>query len=70
MNIVRKVESVERSPAFLCFSQFFQRCVSSGASKVVTVWYGVNPLPDDKILKWSKLKQIAEDVLKVPLVPN
>ena len=24
----------------------------------------VNPLPDDKILDWSKLKQIADDILK------
>ena len=24
----------------------------------------VNPLPDDKILDWSKLKQIAKDILK------
>ena len=24
----------------------------------------VNPLPDDKILDWSKLKQIAEDISK------
>ena len=23
-----------------------------------------NPLPDDKILDWSKLKQIADDFLK------
>ena len=23
-----------------------------------------NPLPDDKILDWSKLKQIANDILK------
>ena len=23
-----------------------------------------NPLPDDKILDWSKLKQIADDILK------
>ena len=23
-----------------------------------------NPLPDDKILEWSKLKQIADDILK------
>ena len=23
----------------------------------------VNPLPDDKILDWSKLKQIAEEIL-------
>ena len=24
----------------------------------------LNPLPDDKILEWSKLKQIADDILK------
>ena len=24
----------------------------------------VNSLPDDKILYWSKLKQIADDILK------
>ena len=23
-----------------------------------------NPLPDDKILDWSKLKQIADEILK------
>ena len=23
----------------------------------------LNPLPDDKILNWSKLKQIADDIL-------
>ena len=23
-----------------------------------------NPLPDDKILDWSKFKQIADDILK------
>ena len=23
-----------------------------------------NPLPDDKILDWSKLKQMADDILK------
>ena len=24
----------------------------------------INPLPEDKILDWSKLKQIADDILK------
>ena len=24
----------------------------------------INPLPDDKILDWSKMKQIADDILK------
>ena len=32
--------------------------------KVVIVWYRVNLLPDDKILDWSKLKQIADNILK------
>ena len=27
-------------------------------------WAKINPLPDDKILDWSKLKQIADDILK------
>ena len=26
--------------------------------------WGINPLPDDKILDWSKLKQIVDDILK------
>ena len=25
---------------------------------------GLNPLPDDKILDWSKMKQIEDDILK------
>ena len=24
----------------------------------------INPLPDNKILDWSKLKQMADDILK------
>ena len=26
--------------------------------------FEVNPLPDDKFLDWSKLKQVADDILK------
>ena len=26
--------------------------------------YFFNPLPDDKILDWSKLEQIADDILE------
>ena len=26
----------------------------------------ISPLPDDKIIDWSKLKQIADDILKAP----
>ena len=28
--------------------------------KNFVVWWSVNPWPDDKILDWSKLKQIAD----------
>ena len=28
---------------------------------------GINPLPDDKIVDWCKLKQIADGILKVAL---
>ena len=27
-------------------------------------FFTINPLPDDKILDWSRLKQIADDILK------
>ena len=30
----------------------------------VYLWQSINPLPDDKILEWSKLKQIADNILK------
>ena len=35
--------------------------------KLTLLHYGswsFNPLPDDKILDWSKLKQIADNILK------
>ena len=32
--------------------------------KPFTFEKGINPLPDDKILDWSKLIQIANDILK------
>ena len=30
----------------------------------------INPLPDDKILDWSKSKQIADNILKCIYGPN
>ena len=27
-------------------------------------WFWINPLPDNKILDWSKFKQIADHILK------
>ena len=32
--------------------------------RVKTEDFLFNPLPDDKILDWSKMKQIADDILK------
>ena len=31
----------------------------------IVVWYSVNPLPDDRILDWSKLTAFADDKFKV-----
>ena len=39
----------------LLFPQCFQKACFPGASKGVIVLEWVNPLPDDKILDWSKL---------------
>ena len=38
--------------------------VYEAVSQDAEVTYLLNPLPDDKILDWSKLKQMAEDILK------
>ena len=39
-----------------------RHCVGMG--QVFTKEQNFNPLPDNKILDWSKLKQIADDILK------
>ena len=54
---------IARYEQFLLFPHCFQKACFPGASKGVVVWEWVNPLPDDKILVWSKLKQIADDIL-------
>ena len=48
-NILGKGEN-DVYQLFLFFPQCFQKAF--------------NPLPDDKILDWSKLKQIADNILK------
>ena len=55
---------IARNEQFLLFLQCFQKVCFTEASKGVIVWEWVNPLPDDKILDWSKFKQIAGDMLK------
>ena len=62
-NTVGKGE-IARYEQFLLFPQCFQKACFQGASTGVIVWEWVNPLPDDKILDWSKLKRIADDILK------
>ena len=62
-NTVSKGE-ISRYEQFLLFPQCFQKVCFPGASKGVTVWEWVNPLPDDKTLDLSKWKQIADDILK------
>ena len=47
---------ISRNEQFLLFPQCFL-CISA-------IRACFNPLPDDKILEWSKLKQIADDILK------
>ena len=49
---------------FLLFPQCFQKASYPDGSKGVIVWERVNPLPDDRILDWSKLKKIADYILK------
>ena len=59
-NTVGKGE-IARYEQFPLFPQCFQKACFPGASKGVIVWEWVKPLPDDEILDWSKLKQIAYD---------
>ena len=55
---------IARYEQFLLFPQCFQKACFPGVSKCVIVREWVNPLPDDKILDRSNLKQSAEDNLK------
>ena len=38
--------------------------VSAVRKILILIWVHINPLPDDKILDWSKLKQLPDDILK------
>ena len=67
-NIVGKGENAGNQH-FLLFLQCFQKATVSGSLKVGIVWFRVNTLTDDKILDLSKLKQIADDILKVERRP-
>ena len=66
-NLSKRVENtvgkgeIARYEQFPLFLQCFQKVCSPGASKGVIVWEWVNCLPNDKILDWSKLKQLADN---------
>ena len=53
---------------YLCISSGLKLCllvyVMGKKHKIYSINESFNPLPDDKILDWSKLKQIADDILK------
>ena len=63
-NIVGKGENAGYQH-FLLFPQYFQKASFSSSLKVGSVWYGVNPFPNDKILDQTKLKAFADDKLNV-----
>ena len=62
-NTVGKGE-IARYEQFLLIPQCFQKACFPGASKGIIVWEWVNPLPDDKTLDKSKLKQSADNNFK------
>ena len=53
---------------FSISNNIFPKMLGSMVFQSFTCYYDVgffvNPLPDDKILDWSNLKQIADDILK------
>ena len=51
---------------FVCLSIGLSVCVSVCTKYVFLSksWQDINQLPNDKILDWSELKQIADDILK------
>ena len=62
-NIVWKGENAGNQHVRL-FPQCLQKATVSVSLKVEIVWLRVNQLTDDKILDWSKLKQITDNILK------
>ena len=48
--------------ARLMLASMYNTCIAD-TQKQGLVWERVNPLPDNNILYWSKLKQIADDIL-------
>ena len=59
-----KVENIADYEQILFFPQCFQKTCTANIKKQGLVWEKVNSLLDNKILDWSKLKQIADDILR------
>ena len=60
-NTVEKEEIAHYKPFLLFVRHFLNSCTTDVHRFVLE---SVNPLPDDKILDWSKLKEIADNILK------
>ena len=63
---MRPVKNISPPPGRLFHNIFFSKnLLLQGHCNATLYDKGlVNPLPDDKILDWSKLKQTADDILK------
>ena len=58
MDLMKTLEFIETKWTTLCLTGI------PYATTPIFVRVLLNPLPDDKILDWSKLKQIADNILK------
>ena len=58
-NFVEKEEMLITS-TFSLYTMF-SRALYQGSSIHRTVWYRLNPVPNDKFFNWSKLKAFADD---------
>ena len=50
---------------FLLFPLCFQTSSLIGSLKLKIMWFRVNPLPNDKMLDWLKLKAFADGKINV-----
>ena len=49
---------------FICKKQVLTHVFKVQVKSFMNVWIALKPLPDDKIVDRSKLKQVADDILK------
>ena len=51
-----------QNAALCCNYKFFQGLYLPTISMNIHCFFILNPLPDDKVSDWPKLKQIADDI--------